>query len=68
MHNNTKKIQKISSQTIYHGFEPPTKTTVLRAMHRCPAAPKPAATRAFKVASKLASGITMAWFFAPMFD
>lgn len=44
----------------YHDFEPPTKTTVLSAMHLCPAAPKPAATKAFKVASGLASGMTIA--------
>lgn len=44
----------------YHACEPPTKTTVLRAMHLCPAAPKPAATKAFTVASTFASGMTIA--------
>lgn len=44
----------------YHRLMPPTKTTVLSAIHFCPAAPKPAATRAFKVASMLASGRTTA--------
>lgn len=44
----------------YHDFEPPTKTTVLIAVHLCAAAPKPAVTRASKVAPKLASGMTTA--------
>lgn len=44
----------------YHDFKPPTKTTVLSAMHLCPAAPKPAAAIAFKVASMFASGMTIA--------
>lgn len=57
-----------TEQRNYQKFVPPTKTTVLKAIHRWPAAPKPAATKAFNVASTLASGKTMAWFFAPIFD
>uniref|UniRef100_A0A0A9FWL9 Pco061337 n=1 Tax=Arundo donax TaxID=35708 RepID=A0A0A9FWL9_ARUDO len=49
-----------------HGSEPPTKTAVLNAMHLCPAAPNPAAIRAFSVASLSASGRMIAWFFAPI--
>lgn len=44
----------------HHGSMPPTKITAPIVMHFCPAAPKPEATRAFKVASTLASGITTA--------
>ena len=63
-----KHTDKQGSKAEYHGFKPPTKTTVLSAMGFCPAAPKPAATSAFKVASMLASGMTTAWFFAPTLD
>ena len=42
----------------YHCIEPPTKIAMLEVMHLSPAAPKPAGTRASKVASKPASGIT----------
>jgi len=35
-------------------------------MHRCPAAPKAAPTKAFTVASRSASGKMVAWFFAAM--
>ena len=58
----------INWKQTYHECESPTKTTVLSAIHLCPAAPKPAATKAFKVASVLASGKTIAWFLAPMLD
>lgn len=44
----------------YHDFEPPTKTTVLSAVHLCPAAPNPAATSASKVAPMHASGMIIA--------
>lgn len=52
----------------YQGFESPTKITVLSAMHLCPAAPKPAAVKAFTVESMFASGMTTPWFFAPILD
>lgn len=65
---NSKNTQISKEAKQYHGFKPPTKTTVLSAMRFCPAAPKPAATSAFKVASMLASGMTTAWFFAPTLD
>mmetsp|Transcript_3812 Transcript_3812/g.9018 ORF Transcript_3812/g.9018 Transcript_3812/m.9018 type:complete len:212 (-) Transcript_3812:1100-1735(-) len=45
----------------------PTRITTLSAMHRCPAAPNAAPTRAFKAASWSASGSTVAWFLAPRF-
>mmetsp|Transcript_25315 Transcript_25315/g.63391 ORF Transcript_25315/g.63391 Transcript_25315/m.63391 type:complete len:235 (-) Transcript_25315:962-1666(-) len=51
------------------GPSPPglsTKTTVDIAMQRCPAAPNAAPTRALAAASGSASGITTAWFLAPM--
>lgn len=57
------KNKTLSDQTNkmnYHGLEPPTKTAVFRVIHLCPAAPKPAVTRAFKVASMLASGMMIA--------
>lgn len=54
--------------SMYQEFASPTKIAVLNAMHLCPAAPKPAATRAFRVESGLASGRMIAWFFAPIFD
>jgi hypothetical protein len=57
--SNNIKISK-RGKTKYHRFKLPTKTTVLSAMHFCPAAPKPAATSVFKVASMLASGMTTA--------
>lgn len=50
----------------YHNSEPPTKTTVLIAVHLCPAAPKPAETKAFKVAPTFASGMTIVKFLAPI--
>mmetsp|Transcript_28350 Transcript_28350/g.92588 ORF Transcript_28350/g.92588 Transcript_28350/m.92588 type:complete len:315 (-) Transcript_28350:127-1071(-) len=46
----------------------PTKTAVETAMQRCPAAPNAAPVSAFTVDSSAASGITTAWFFAPMLD
>lgn len=52
----------------YHKFESPTKSTVLIAMHLCPAAPNPAANNAFKVVSMFASGMTIAELLAPELD
>lgn len=52
----------------YHEFEHPTKSTVLIAMHLCPAAPNPAANNAFKVVSMFASGMTIAELLAPELD
>jgi hypothetical protein len=52
--DNTRK--KSHLDRVYHDSEPPTKTAVLNAMHLCPAAPNPAAIRAFNVASLSASG------------
>src|SRR5690606_7668603 len=46
----------------------PTSTATESAIQRCPAAPKAAPTKAFKVCSLLASGITTTWFFAPIID
>ena len=45
---------------------PPTNTAAEIAMHRCPAAPIDAPTRADAVASGLASGMITAWFLAPL--
>lgn len=58
---------KKRSDADYHDFEPPTKIIMLIAVHLCPAALKPEPTRASRVASMLASGITTAWFLAPAF-
>ncbi|MNP48451.1 hypothetical protein D3C76_1425730 [compost metagenome] len=44
----------------------PTRITTGRAMQRWPAAPKEAPSRLFRVCCLLASGRTMAWFFAPI--
>ncbi|MDT4847128.1 hypothetical protein FQZ97_811770 [compost metagenome] len=44
----------------------PTSTATDTAMQRWPAAPKLAPASALSVCSLLASGITMAWFFAPI--
>lgn len=55
-----------NKQREYHDLESPAKITVLSAMHLRPAAPKPTATRAFSIASTIASGNTIPWFFAPM--
>ena len=46
----------------------PTKTAEETAMHRWPAAPNAAPTSALAVVSGSASGITTAWFLAPMLD
>mmetsp|Transcript_10135 Transcript_10135/g.38457 ORF Transcript_10135/g.38457 Transcript_10135/m.38457 type:complete len:200 (-) Transcript_10135:536-1135(-) len=42
----------------------PTNTATLRAMQRCPAAPKAAPTIAFSAAPLSASGMIVTWFFA----
>jgi hypothetical protein len=44
----------------------PTNTVVVMAMHLCPADPKHAPIIALIVSSLSASGITTAWFLAPM--
>mmetsp|Transcript_54953 Transcript_54953/g.119735 ORF Transcript_54953/g.119735 Transcript_54953/m.119735 type:complete len:257 (+) Transcript_54953:213-983(+) len=54
-----------STSSGIHSLDSPTKMTVERAMQRWPAAPKAAARIAFRVASLLASGSTVAWFLAP---
>lgn len=58
--------ERCQMKCIYHISEPPTKITVLIDVHLCPAAPKPAATKALKVASTFASGMTTVKFLAPI--
>ncbi len=58
----TRNFDTLLFNPSYQDFESLTNTAVVLAMHPCPAAP----TGAFSVASGSASGITTAWFFAPM--
>lgn len=44
-----------------------TKTATLKAIHHYPLAPKAAAVKEFTTSFELASGIIIAWFFAPRF-
>lgn len=55
--NSNKQTKYLST---YQEFEPPTKIIVLMAVNLCTAEPKPAETKAFKVASIFASGMTTA--------
>lgn len=55
-----KKRLRKTKESLYHRIELPTETTMLIAILVCPAVPNPASTRAFKVASMLASGIIIA--------
>ena len=62
----TFSVLAVSTISAIHSFAAPTNTTTDNAIQRCPAAPNAAPARLLMVCCLLASGSTIAWFFAPI--
>eukprot|EP01139_Manchomonas_bermudensis_P009960 Amastigsp_a339752_75.p3 type:complete len:353 gc:universal Amastigsp_a339752_75:1234-176(-) len=62
----TLSLDAFATTSLTHSLASPTKTATERAMHRWPAAPKAAPTRAFVAPSRLASGRNTPWLRAAM--